>query len=59
MATALSKSSARQESPQEEPVVAVVDEGELEAAQNDPRVRAFLNEADTYLADLERQGRNR
>lgn len=36
----------------------VVDDVELEAARNDPRVWAFLAEADAYLAELERQGRN-
>lgn len=58
MASALPKPSAQQESMQEESVVAVVDEAEFEAAQHDSRVRAFLNEADVYLADLERKGRN-
>jgi hypothetical protein len=43
----------------EETVVAVVDTAELKAAQNDPRVRSFLKEADAYLAELEQQGRNR
>jgi hypothetical protein len=28
-------------------------------AQNDPRVRSFLKEADAYLAEFEQQGRNR
>ena len=58
MASALSKASASQRQPQDESMVAVVDEAEFEAAQHDPRVRAFLNEADAYLADLERHGRN-
>jgi hypothetical protein len=43
----------------QETVVAVVDAAEFEAAQSDPRVRAFLDEADAYLAELEQQGRNR
>lgn len=59
MASTLPKPSAHQESPWDESVVAVVEEAELEAARRDPRVRAFLDEADAYLADLERQGRNR
>jgi hypothetical protein len=40
-------------------VVAVIDSAEFEAAENDPRVRSFLKEADAYLTELERQGRNR
>ncbi len=43
----------------EEIVVAVVDTAELAAAQKDPRVRSFHEEADAYLAELERQCRNR
>jgi hypothetical protein len=43
----------------EDAVVAVVDAAELAAAQSDPRVRSFHEEADAYLAELERQGRNR
>jgi hypothetical protein len=42
-----------------ETIVAVVDTAELQAAQNDPRVRSFLKEADAYLAELGQQGRNR
>jgi hypothetical protein len=42
-----------------EAVVAVIDAAEFKAAQNDPRVRSFLKEADAYLAELEQQGRNR
>jgi hypothetical protein len=38
--------------------VAIVDAAEFEEAQQDPRVKAFLAEADSYLAALERQGRN-
>lgn len=41
------------------PMADVIDAAELEAAQNDPRVRSFHNEADAYLEELERQGRNR
>ena len=42
----------------DEPYAATVDAAELHAAQRDPRVRSFLEEADAYLAELERQGRN-
>ncbi len=51
--------ASRQQDHHEEAVVAVVDAAELDAAQNDPRVRSFHEEADAYLAELERQGRNR
>lgn len=37
----------------------MIDAAEFEEAQRDPRVRAFLEEADEYLVDLKRQGRNR
>ncbi|HLI31415.1 MAG TPA: hypothetical protein VKU89_01570 [Solirubrobacteraceae bacterium] len=40
-------------------VVASVEEAELTAAQKDSRVQIFLAEADEYLADLDRRGRNR
>lgn len=58
MASTLSKPSVSQRQAFPESVVAVVDAAELEAAQKDPLVRSFLEEADAYLADLERQGRN-
>lgn len=51
--------ATHQQDPHEETVVAVVDTAALKAAQNDPRVRSFLQEADAYLAELEQQGRNR
>lgn len=51
--------ATQQQDLHEETVVAVVDTAELKAAQNDPRVRSFLKEADAYLAELEQQGRNR
>jgi hypothetical protein len=51
--------ATRQHDLPEETVVAVVDAAELAAAQSDPRVRSFHEEADAYLAELERQGRNR
>jgi hypothetical protein len=51
--------ATQQQDLHEEAVVAVVDTAELKAAQNDPRVRSFLKEADAYLAEFEQQGRNR
>ena len=51
--------SSQRQDLREETVVAVVEAAEFEAAQNDPRVRAFLDEADAYLAEFEQQGRNR
>ena len=39
--------------------VAAIDAAEFEEAQRDPRVRDFLAQADRYLAELERAGRNR
>lgn len=39
-------------------VVAVVDAVELEAAKREPGVRALLSDADAYLVDFERRGRN-
>jgi hypothetical protein len=42
-----------------EEIVAVIDAAEFETARQDPRVRSFLNEADAYLVELERQGSNR
>lgn len=59
MASTLDTHTTSRQDPHEETVVAVVEPAELEAAQNDPRVRAFLDEADAYLAELEQQGRNR
>jgi hypothetical protein len=49
--------SQRHDLPDE--TVAVIDTAELEAARQDPRVRSFLAEADAYLVELEREGRNR
>jgi hypothetical protein len=49
--------SQRQDHPEE--IVAAIDTAEFEAAKQDPRVRAFLDEADAYLVELEKQGRNR
>jgi hypothetical protein len=60
MASTLNPHTASQRQDlHDEAVVAVIDAAEFEAAQNDPRVRSFLEEADAYLADLEQQGRNR
>jgi hypothetical protein len=60
MASTLTKSSVGQRGAlHEETVVAVVDAVEFDAAQKDPRVRSFLDEADAYLVALEKQGRNR
>ena len=44
--------------PATEPA-AVIDAAELDEARRDPRVRGFIAEADRYLAELERAGRNR
>jgi hypothetical protein len=49
----------RDESVGESSVVAVVMVEELEEAQRDPRVRSFLDEADSYLVALEQHDRNR
>lgn len=38
---------------------AVIDAVEFEEARRDPRVQDFLARADSYLAELERAGRNR
>jgi hypothetical protein len=38
---------------------AVIDASEFEAAQRDPRLRLLIDEADSYLAELEKAGRNR
>jgi hypothetical protein len=39
--------------------VAFINEEDLEAARRDPRVAAFLDDADAYLIAFEQQGRNR
>lgn len=51
--------AVREREQRDDLVVAVVDVEELEAARRDPRVRAFHEEADSYLADLQREGRDR
>jgi hypothetical protein len=58
MASALDTHAGQLHGPPEE-VAAVVDADELEVARHDPRVKAFLADADAYLAEVERQGRNR
>lgn len=59
MASQLETDTARYRRPSHEDAVAVIEEADLVAARKDPRVAAFLEESDAYLADLERQGRNR
>lgn len=56
MASSLETDNARRRQLSHEDAVAVIDEADLEAARKDPRVAAFLEESDDYLADLERQG---
>jgi hypothetical protein len=58
MASTLDTHTAHQQQDLHPEVVAVIDTAELEAAREDPRVQTFLAEADTYLLELERQGRN-
>jgi hypothetical protein len=53
------RQATKPESLDEASVVAIVDAAELDVAQRDPRVRSFLEEADAYLVELERHGRNR
>lgn len=59
MASTLDTHTSQQDKLDDATVVAVVDAAELKAAETDPRVSSFLKQADTYLAELERQGRNR
>lgn len=56
MASTLDRHATRE--PERELSATVIDERELEESRRDPRVRAFLAEADEYLLKLERQGRN-
>jgi hypothetical protein len=49
----------RDESVAASSVVAVVMVEDLQEAQRDPRVRSFLDEADSYLVALEQHDRNR
>ncbi len=56
MASTLRRHASRE--PEREIAAAVIDERELEESRHDPRVRAFLAEADEYLLELERQHRN-
>ncbi len=59
MASTLDTHTTSQRQDLDEEIVAVVDRAEFKAAQQDPRVRSFLAEADAYLVELEQQGRNR
>jgi hypothetical protein len=59
MASTLDTHTAGQRQDAAEEIVAVIDAAEFEAAQQDPRVRSFLREADAYLVELEQQHRNR
>jgi hypothetical protein len=59
MASTLDRKATRQaQGAHEDDSVAVVDADEFETARKDPHVRAFLDEADAYLADLDQRGRN-
>lgn len=55
MAFTLLKRESRREQHVDE---VVVEQQQLEDARRDPLVRAFLLDADEYLAKLERDGRN-
>lgn len=59
MAAALTRKTPAHRATELESVVATVDSAELDAARSDPRVKSFLMEADAYLTELEREGRNR
>jgi hypothetical protein len=59
MASTFDTRTTRQQQDLHEEIVAIVDTVEFDAARQDPRVLSFLAEADTYLVELERQGRNR
>jgi hypothetical protein len=59
MASTLDTHATSQGQDLPEEIVAVIDAAEFETARQDPRVRSFLTEADTYLVELEQQGRNR
>jgi hypothetical protein len=58
MASILDTHSKDQPRDLREEIVAVVDAQEFDEARRDPRVRAFVAEADAYLADVERHARN-
>ncbi len=58
MASILDTHSKGQQRDLREEIVAVVDAEEFDEARRDPRVRAFVAEADAYLADVERHARN-
>jgi hypothetical protein len=48
----------KQQSAEDTAAVATIDERELREASEDPRVRAFFEEAEEYVRELEREGRN-
>jgi hypothetical protein len=56
MAFTLLKRESRREEHDLDDVV--VPQKELQESRRDPRVQRFLLDADAYLADLERDGRN-
>jgi hypothetical protein len=58
MALILDTDTKDQQSNLREEIVAVVDAQEFDEARRDPRVRAFVAEADAYLAAIERHPRN-
>jgi hypothetical protein len=58
MASILDTHSKDRQRDLREEIVAVVDAQEFDEARRDPRVRAFVAEADAYLADVERHARN-
>jgi len=58
MASILDTHTKSQQHDIREDIVAVVDTQEFDEARRDPRVRAFVAEADAYLADVERHARN-
>ena len=43
----------------EKDVAAVIDADEFQRASEDPRVRAFVEAAEGYVDEVEREGRNR
>jgi hypothetical protein len=58
MASTLDTHTKGQRPDLREEIVAVVDTQEFDEARRDPRVRAFVAEADAYLAAVERHARN-
>jgi hypothetical protein len=58
MASILDTHAKGQQPDLREESVAVVDAQEFDEARRDPRVRAFVAEADAYLAAIERHAQN-